>query len=97
MIALTYATVPVVRRTGGLADSVFEFDTDSKTGNGFLFEDYKSGALLAALKRTREVFDIPDLWSTLIANARQCDFSWQSAAKNYQALYRELSMRSPIS
>jgi starch synthase len=90
MIALTYATVPVVRRTGGLADSVFEFDTAARTGNGFLFEDYKSGALLAALKRAREVFDNPDLWSALVSNTRQYDFSWRRAAKEYQALYREL-------
>ncbi len=90
MIALIYSTIPVVRKTGGLADSVFEFDPGSGLGNGFLFQDYKTGALLAALKRAREVYDNPNLWATLLANSKKCDFSWTRAAREYQTLYRQL-------
>lgn len=91
MMALRYGTVPVVRRTGGLADVVQEFDPISLTGNGFDFvaPDYRE--MLEALARALRAYQSPAHWRALVQNALQArdrqgrDFSWEAAAERYAA------------
>ncbi len=95
MIALRYGTVPLVRAVGGLADTVEEFDSDKGTETGFLFEDYTSRALVAALKRCLQVYENPASWNKLMANGMAVDFSWGASAKKYVDLYRQ-TKRQPV-
>ena len=88
MIALRYGTVPIVRQTGGLADSVADFTGSS--GNGFLFQEPVVSALLNTLKKSRAVFENKPAWQKLLANAFRSDFSWNKSALEYRALYRSL-------
>lgn len=90
MYALKYGTVPVVRATGGLRDTVAEFDPETGTGNGFVFEQYRVGDLVAALERMAALFAEPPKWRALMANCFACDFSWDSAARNYLQWFRTL-------
>ena len=90
MYALKYGTAPVVRATGGLADTVAEFDPASGSGNGFVFERYESGELIGALRRALAVFSDRGAWSRLMANCFAADFSWSVAASRYMELYRSL-------
>lgn len=90
MIALRYGSVPLVRETGGLADTIDHFDPETKQGNGFLFHDYTSDALTLALEEARKCFDASENWEALVQNAFACDFSWQQSAKKYSHLYEGL-------
>jgi starch synthase len=83
MYALRYGTPPVVRATGGLRDTVTEFDPAAGSGNGFVFEDYTPEALLGALRRMTRVFAAPPAWRKLMANAFAADFSWAASARRY--------------
>jgi starch synthase len=87
MIALRYGTIPVVRRTGGLADSIIDFDQDSERGNGFVFEAYESTALAEALKRAGARFRDRKAWRSLVRRAMKADFSWKNAAGRYLEIY----------
>jgi starch synthase len=83
MYALHYGTPPVVRATGGLRDTVSEFDPATGLGNGFLFEDYTPQALVGALERMTRVFATPPVWRKLMANAFAADFPWAASARRY--------------
>lgn len=93
MISLRYGSIPIVRATGGLADTVTEFDPATRNGNGFSFDDYSGVALFAALARALMVYRNSRLWDRLIRNAMKCDFSWRVSAKKYVAAYREAIAR----
>jgi starch synthase len=84
MIALRYGTIPVVRKTGGLADTV------KNKINGFVFEKYKSEALLRVLKETLKCYQKQKNWNEIIKRAMSGDFSWQKSAKEYLKLYNKL-------
>jgi starch synthase len=90
MYALRYGSAPVVRATGGLRDTVTEFDPTSGAGNGFVFASYRPDELVAALKRMIAVFKNPPLWRRLMQNAFACDFSWERAAREYLAWFERL-------
>ncbi|MDA1221376.1 MAG: glycogen synthase GlgA [Planctomycetota bacterium] len=90
MYSLRYGTPPVVRRTGGLVDTVEPFDRATRTGTGFVFEDYDSHALLAAMQELLRAFDDPEGWRQLIRNGMTQDFSWAKQGPDYVALYRRL-------
>jgi starch synthase len=90
MYSLRYGTVPVVRRTGGLADSVQPYDAASGAGTGVVFNDFDSPALEWALNTTLDLYAQPAQWARLRENGMQQDFSWQSQAAQYVALYRRL-------
>ena len=83
MYALKYGTAPVVRATGGLRDTITEFDPGSGYGDGFLFEEYRSVALTAAIKRAVETWRNRELWGRLMDNCFAADFSWDRAAREY--------------
>jgi starch synthase len=90
MYALRYGTAPVVRATGGLCDTVKEFNPESATGNGFVFEPYRPEELLGALKRMVAVFRNPPVWRRLMQNCFAADFSWERAAREYLAWFERL-------
>ena len=89
LIAFAYGTIPVARATGGLADTVIDADS-SPDGTGFLFTDYSIAELEEALNRALAAKDEPERWSRIVRNAMKEDFSWNSSAKEYAALYRNI-------
>ncbi len=94
MYSLKYGTVPIVRHTGGLADTVFHPDEQSLAegkANGFVFERYTIPALLEVIDQALDVFDNkPIVWKQLIHNGMRCDFSWSYAASKYEKLYTQM-------
>ena len=90
MYSLRYGTIPIVRNTGGLADSVQHFNPDSGTGTGCVFNDYDSPAVRWAVGTTLDWYAVPKLWQTLMQNAMAQDFSWSRQILKYEALYRDL-------
>ncbi len=93
MIAMKYGTIPLVRKTGGLSDTVENLSLDGRKGTGFVFENYKSDELLDTLKRALEAYQQSKLWSGMVERVMKQDFSWESSAKKYLKLYETL-MRS---
>jgi starch synthase len=89
LIALRYGTVPIVRRTGGLADTVKEFDPARRTGTGFTFDAFSPAALAESVRRAAAAYRHPAAWSALVRNAMTEDFSWGASAREYAALYRK--------
>lgn len=88
LIALRYGTVPVVRRTGGLADTVRPWDRASGEGTGFLFDELSAAGCGAALARAFAAHADPAAWRRLVANAMAADFSWDASAEAYVTCYR---------
>ena len=88
MISLRYGTIPIVRRTGGLADTITDFDAHTGEGNGFSFKQYSAVALMGAISRALLTMQIRPAWSRLVRNAMSCDFSWDRSANEYVDLYR---------
>jgi starch synthase len=95
LYSMKYGTIPVVRATGGLKDSVKEFDAVREIGTGFLFESYDGCALLDAIDRALTVFRRKTDWNTLMKNAMARDYSWSRSACEYVDLYRRL-LHCPI-
>ena len=89
LIALRYGAVPIVRRTGGLADTVTEFDPARRAGTGFLFDAFEAAAMLDAIRRAVAAFRRPELWSALVRNGMTEDFSWDASAREYALLYKK--------
>jgi len=89
LIALRYGAAPVVRRTGGLADTVVEFDPARRTGTGFVFDAFSAEALLATVRRAASIHRQPAVWKALVKNAMTQDFSWDASAREYATLYRK--------
>ena len=90
MYALKYGTIPVVRATGGLDDTIQEFNLAGRSGNGFKFEEYSSEALLRAVERAAAVKSDAGLWRSLRTNAMACDFSWTNSARKYLELFERI-------
>jgi starch synthase len=83
--------VPIVRRTGGLADSVQHFDPGTGQGTGVVFNDFDAGGLRWAISTALEWFTWPSIWRRLVQNGMQQDFSWDARAAEYEALYDSLT------
>ena len=90
MFSLKYGTIPVVRAVGGLKDTVQDYNADSQTGTGFVFQPYASSGLLTAIDRGIAVFHDPQAWTALQRRAMAMDFSWDRSAKLYNNLYQQL-------
>ena len=88
MYSLAYGTIPIVRATGGLADTIVPFDPMAGTGNGFTFTRADPWYLLQAVRRAIGVFHERAVWSRLMANAMGADFSWERPAREYERLYQ---------
>ncbi|MCL5435675.1 MAG: glycosyltransferase, partial [Patescibacteria group bacterium] len=88
MIAMRYGTLPVVHNTGGLSDTVV--DWRKKTGNGFVFSEFSTSALLACMREAEKTYLYPKLWQALQKRAMTLDFSWHRSAREYLKLYQKL-------
>lgn len=91
IISLRYGTIPIVRNTGGLADTITEYDPKTTRGTGFVFDRYDAGELFNAVKRATDIYRQSGLWKKLVTNAMRCDFSWDSSAKKYVDLYKKIA------
>ena len=92
LIAMRYGTVPIVRETGGLKDTVLPFRRDMNTGNGFTFDRYDAGLLLDAVNNAKTVyFTERGAWDEMVQRNMRKDVSWESSAAKYLALYDELA------
>jgi len=89
LFAMRYGTIPIVRKTGGLADTVKHFDNINGTGNGFLFEDYVASGLMWAISEALGVYHSDD-WNVLVRNAMDGDYSWEKAADEYVMMYSRI-------
>ncbi len=90
MYSLKYGTVPIVRKTGGLADTVQLFDPARGEGTGFVFEHYDSTGFAWALKTALKTYRSPELWATVRRNGMLQDYSWQKQGAVYEQLYEQL-------
>ena len=98
MYSLRYGTIPIVRNTGGLADSVQHFDPSTGRGTGCVFNDYDAPAVRWAINTVLDWYADPRCWLPLMQNAMAKDFSWTRQIKEYDSLYRGLTHRlSPSS
>jgi starch synthase len=92
--SLKYGTVPVVHATGGLDDTVEEWNGEAKSGTGFKFHDQNADSFLAAVHRATDLFrDDKSAWTTLMRNGMGKDYSWKEPARQYAALYEEVARR----
>ncbi len=89
LIAMRYGAVPVVRATGGLADTVIDADRSAKRGTGFTFKAYTAKALVGTLDRTLAAYADPDRWQAVQQRGMAADFSWNTSAQQYVKLYRQ--------
>ncbi len=91
MFSLRYGTVPVARKTGGLADTIIPYDPKTKVGNGFLFESYDGGGILWALDQALQVYHQgKEEWRHVVENAMNSNYSWAISAEKYIQLYEML-------
>ena len=86
--SLKYGTVPIVRATGGLDDTITPFD--GRLGTGFKFQEYSPQALLATIQKALEVYAAPRNWERVVQNDMKQDFSWSSSAREYARIYQTL-------
>ena len=87
MYSLKYGTIPIVYKTGGLAETIIEYDSDKKSGNGFVFDKYTGKDMIRAVKRALKLYKKSDLWNEFQISAMKEDFSWDRSAENYLGLY----------
>jgi starch synthase len=91
MYSLRYGTVPIVRHTGGLADSVQLYDPLTRKGDGIVFRDYDEPALRWAIETALELYTDRPVWRRMMQNGMSKDFSWDTQGKQYVDLFRQLS------
>jgi starch synthase len=84
---LKYGTVPIVRATGGLDDTIENFDVNTGKGTGFKFHEYSGEALLETVRRAVEVYQDQKAWTQLMKNGMLKDFSWTASAREYVKVY----------
>jgi len=90
LIALRYRSVPIVRETGGLRDTVQSYDEYTGTGNGFTFASYNAHDMLHTVRRALSLYQDEETWKAIVANGAKEDYSWSRSAKSYMTLYTEL-------
>lgn len=87
LIAMRYGSIPIARKTGGLADAIQDYDSLKSKGTGFLFSDYTPSAMLDTIKRALCVYTETDKMHRIISDAMKMDYSWNRSAKKYRELY----------
>lgn len=87
LYSLRYGTVPIVRATGGLADTIRNYDPATGEGSGFVFEQYASVDLLDAVQRALKTYRMKETWGQIMRRGMTADFSWAASAKKYMDLY----------
>ncbi|MBR0105165.1 MAG: glycogen synthase GlgA [Firmicutes bacterium] len=92
IISLRYGAVPIVRKTGGLADTITNFNPETGEGNGFVFENYDAYGLIWGVSEALRIYGMgEDVWKKLVYNAMTSDFSWENSAKEYIETYENLT------
>ncbi|MCQ2958408.1 MAG: glycosyltransferase, partial [Candidatus Gastranaerophilales bacterium] len=89
LIAMAFGTVPVVRETGGLVDTVKNFNPETKEGTGFKFWNYDANGFLNTIKWAMDVFKDKKVWTKIVQNDMSQDFSWEVSAQKYIWLYED--------
>jgi len=90
LMAMRYGAIPVVRGTGGLVDTVPNFDAETGEGRGIVFENYDHGGIRWAMKKALEIYADQELFGKARQNAMSADFSWENSAREYLELYENL-------
>jgi starch synthase len=90
MYALKYGTIPIARASGGLHQILTDYDPSTESGNAFLFYEYTLAALWDSIGRAKRHFADRQGWQRLMAQAMGCDFSWSTAAQEYEKVYESL-------
>jgi starch synthase len=90
LIAMRYGALPIVRHTGGLVDTVTQLNPDLSKGNGFIFRDYNSEALVAAINEALDAYRNRKAWQQVMQRVMGLDFSWQASALKYDAAYKKV-------
>jgi starch synthase len=94
MYGLKYGSLPLVRRVGGLADTVVDStleDLAEHRANGFVFDDFSPEGFARALRRAFALYARPGEWTEVAKRAMQQDFGWRASAEKYLALYRQIA------
>lgn len=90
LIALQYKSVPIVRETGGLKDTVTAYNEITQTGNGFSFSNYNAHELLDIMRYSLQIYHDPDLWASLLKNSNKSQYGWTDSSHAYAELYQTL-------
>ncbi|AFS77673.1 glycogen synthase GlgA [Gottschalkia acidurici 9a] len=93
LIALRYGTIPIVRETGGLNDTVKFFNKATGEGNGFTFKNFNAHDMLFTIKKAIDTYRNEDMWNKIISNAMKEDYSWDNSALEYIELYNKLAVK----
>ncbi|KEQ26023.1 glycogen synthase GlgA [Paenibacillus tyrfis] len=96
LIAMRYRSVPIVRETGGLRDTVTPYNETTGEGTGFSFTNYNAHDMLFTIERAVQLYREPEVWTNLMNNIKKKDFSWHRSAQQYADLYRQLVVESGI-
>jgi starch synthase len=97
MYSLRYGTVPVVRRTGGLADSVQRYDPATGQGTGVVFSPFTATALASAIETALDLYAQPEHWNRMMRNGMAQDFSWVRQGSHYVALFERMLQTARVS
>lgn len=90
-MSLRYGTLPIVRETGGLKDTVYPYNEFEKTGTGFSFTNYNAHEMLNTVRYAEQIYyDKKRDWNKIVERAMNVDFSWKNSAGKYQELYQSL-------
>jgi len=89
LYSLRYGTVPIVRKTGGLADTIEDYNPATGQGTGFAFMNYDAQEFLETIQRALKVYQNKEAWAALIKNGMKKDFSWEASAKKYVEIYQK--------
>jgi starch synthase len=93
LIALKYGTIPIVRETGGLNDTVIAYRDDTGEGNGFSFTNYNAHDMLYTIRRALQYYKRKEVWEVLVKRAMEQDYSWAQSAFKYSQLYADITSR----
>ncbi|MGD0354941.1 MAG: glycogen/starch synthase [Dehalococcoidia bacterium] len=99
LIAMRYGSLPIVRKTGGLADTVFNLSADLKRGSGFVFKNFDHGELVEAVKKAVAAFENKAAWERAVERVMELDFSWREPVRKYESLYKralEYDINDPL-
>ncbi|MDN3016917.1 glycogen synthase GlgA [Paenibacillus sp. BSR1-1] len=96
LIALQYGTIPIVRETGGLNDTVHSYNESTGEGNGFTFKNFNAHDMLHTVRRANYFYQQKETWNSLVQNAMSQDYSWMQSAKKYNEIYEDLLDDKPI-
>ncbi|VAX25118.1 Glycogen synthase, ADP-glucose transglucosylase [hydrothermal vent metagenome] len=90
MYSLVYGTIPIVRQTGGLADTVENYNPSTKSGNGIVFKKYDEKELIKTIKKALALYNDKKAWERLMKTGMKSDFTWLKSAKNYVNVYKKI-------